>query len=461
MMSVCSLVLQSQIEYSRIDADFYHPQYLDELAVWKKIEGRFGVSKLSKLIGIPVRTGRTPPSRKIRDGDEVVAFIKTDGVREGTVNFNTAGELPKRVLNKSDLIPPDSVVITIIGATPEIVGRAAIIRASDPPCVTNQNVAVISTNSRCDPYYLTAFLQTKFGRDQVWRHSRRTEQVNLNCREVERILVPLPNADVQREIGNLVRGSFSASDQSDVTFQKALERLSVELRLDTIDFEKSTAFSSRFTMPSLSETLSANRIDSQCFSPEAVFYKRLLSDGGRCDQLGTLLISVAKGRQQAEKETGTIDYCSIKNLSRREIVKASRASPGKGTPTAKSNDLLLAITGATIGKIGIVKRYAELAFSGDMLRLRTKDEINPHYLLLVLDHHLGQVQFNRWITGSTNGHLAPRDVERVLVPRLAREEEDKIAVLVEESFIQKSDSEKLLEQAKARVEKLIEEAVAA
>ena len=103
----------------------------------------------------------------------------------------------------------------------------------------------------------------------------------------------------------------------------------------------------------------------------------------------------------------------------------------------------------------------ELVFSGDMLRLRTNAGINSHYLLLVLNHHLGQVQFNRWITGSTNGHLAPRDVRRMLVPRLSQEKEGEIAALVDVSLGQRQESEKLLEQAKARVEQLIEEAVQA
>ncbi len=97
----------------------------------------------------------------------------------------------------------------------------------------------------------------------------------------------------------------------------------------------------------------------------------------------------------------------------------------------------------------------------DLLRLRVKAGINPNYLLLALDHSLGQVQFNRWITGSTNGHLAPRAVGRVLVPRLKPDIEARIGELVEESLAKKLESERLLEQAKTRVEQLIEEAVKA
>ena len=152
------------------------------------------------------------------------------------------------------------------------------------------------------------------------------------------------------------------------------------------------------------------------------------------------------------------DYCSIRHIDGREIIDASKCFSQSDTPLARLDDLLLAITGATIGKIGILKRYDRLAISGDLLCLRTSEVIDPNYLLLVLNHEIGQVQFNRWITGSTNGHLAPRDVARMLVPRLSNETEAKIAELVKSSLSTRQESERLLEQAKSRVEQLIEEA---
>jgi len=220
-------------------------------------------------------------------------------------------------------------------------------------------------------------------------------------------------------------------------------------------------YTARFSVVGLADSVNANRIDAQCFSPEAVFYEDWLLKYANCNRLSLMLTSTAKGRQQAEAETGITDYCSIKHITGREIVGASKAYPAAGTPSARKDDLLLAITGATIGKIGIVNRYDNLVFSGDMLRLRANSTISPHYLLLILDHHLGQVQFNRWITGSTNGHLAPRDVGRVLVPRLAPETEKQMAALVAESLEKRQESEQLLDQAKSRVEQLIEDAVRA
>lgn len=367
-MAVWSTITTSQIEYSRIDADYYHPQYMQDLVVWNALGQHTSVSKLRHLISAPVRTGRTPRLRRIKDGEPCVPFIKTDTVREGQISFDSAAYLPSRILNAKDYIPCDSVLVTIIGATPEIVGRAAIVRSTDSKSVTNQNVAVISTNDSCDPYFLTAYLQTSMGRDQLWRHSRRTEQVNLNCREVERILVPLPASSTQLEIGDLVRESLATMDRSAVLLVEARDLFESKLGMDTHSFNTPLCYTGQFSEISLSDTFSVGRLDAQCFSPDAVFCEDWLLKHARCDRLARLLQDTAKGHKQTEAQNGPTHYCSIKHISGLELIGASKCHPVPKTSLARPNDLLLAITGATIGKVGIVKRYEGLAFSGCLFR---------------------------------------------------------------------------------------------
>lgn len=312
-----------------------------------------------------------------------------------------------------------------------------------------------------DPYYLIAFLRSRYGFDQLMRERELTIQYQLTLDRTRKVKVFTPPITVQNQVGDIVRKYYQCLSESKDSYTQAQQLLESELWLDKLRFDKPVGYTARFSVVGLSDSVSANRIDAQCFSPEAVFYEDWLLKHANCDRLSLLLANIAKGRQQAEAETGTTDYCSIKHITGREIVGASKTCPSAGTPNARKDDLLLAITGATIGKIGIVNRYDNLIFSGDMLRLRANGSVNPHYLLLTLDHHLGQVQFNRWITGSTNGHLAPRDVGRVLVPRLAPEKEEQIAAMVAESLEKRQESEELLDQAKSRVEQLIEEAVQA
>ncbi|MDD2467182.1 MAG: restriction endonuclease subunit S [Desulfobulbus sp.] len=460
-MAVCSSVSISQVEYLRFDADFYHPKYLQELKTWRTLDERVGVAKLSHLIITPVRTGRTPSSRHIKEEDEIVPFIKTDGIREGRINFDSAGELPKRVLNESDFIPADSVVVTIIGATPEIVGRAAIVREADSRCVTNQNVAVITTNSKCDPYFLTAYFQTSFGRDQLWRHSRRTEQVNLNCREVERVLVPTPDISLQSEIGDFVRASFAATDDSESLYTQAQQLLESELGLDKLCFDKPVGYTARFSELELS-----HRTDAQHYQPRftqllehlAMFPTKRIREIRRYNRRGIQPIYVDDGSHAVVNS----QHLGPKHINYDGLQKTTEhifnASP---EAHIQPDDLLIYTTGAYIGRTNVYLDDAPAFASNHVNILRLSPDVDHAYMSMVFQSIIGQFQTQKHARGSAQAELYPADIDKFVVPLLPPDKQQEIGNLVRESLTKQRESAQLLDQAKSRVEHLIEEAVRA
>jgi restriction endonuclease S subunit len=168
---------------------------------------------------------------------------------------------------------------------------------------------------------------------------------------------------------------------------------------------------------------------------------------------------MVKGKQMSVLPSGVFNYASIKDISGIELISDEFCQNSNAVRLADQQDLLLAITGATIGKIGINERYRQLAFSGDLLALKVHESIDPYYLITVLEGPIGQSQFQRWITGSTNGHLSPSDVGKIVVPRLSDDIEKRISKTTKESLNAKFESEQLLEKSKQRVEELIEEAI--
>ena len=348
-MAIWSAVPISALEYSRIDVDFYHPTYLNELESWHRLEVRVGASKLGRLVAVPVRTGRTPKSRSIKGDEKCVRFIKTDTVREGSIDFDNSALLPARVVGERDIIPNDAVVMTIIGATPEIVGRVAIVRANDPECVTNQNVAVITTNGVCDPYFLTAYFQTKWGRDQIWRHSRRTEQVNLNCREVERVLVPNPALACQKTIGAFVRDAFAAADRSLALYQEAQQLLEAELGLDKMTFEKPMGY-----IAWLSDLETSHRSDVQHYQPR---FKQLTDHLSEfpTERVRNIRTYNRRGLQPVYVQNGEVDVVNSQHLGSKHIdyqgLQKTSAVSYAAAPEGhiQRDDLLIYTTGAYIG----------------------------------------------------------------------------------------------------------------
>ena len=339
-------------------------------------------------------------------------------------------------------------------------GRSGASVVLVPQCNVSQDVIAVKVrHEQVNPYFLAVYLNTSFGSSEMNRWFQGQVQPHLSLEDARRIWIALVSDEAQAEIETMVKASAHLRSSAESAYEASQRLLESELGLDKLTFQKPMGYTERFSIVGLGDTFLAGRVDAQCFAPDALFYENWLHAHAQCDRLGSLVRSPVKGRQQADIANGSTDYCSIKHIFGRELIDVSKCSPPTDTPMAELEDLLLAITGATIGKVGIVKRYKRLAFSGDLLCLRSAEQIDPHYLLLALDHWLGQVQFLRWITGSTNGHLAPQNVARVLVPRLNTETEAKIVALVQSSFSKQRESEKLLEKAKIRVEQLIEEAV--
>ena len=460
-MAVWSTISSAEIEYSRIDADFYHPIYQNELKLWHRLDECVGVKKLEQIITTPVRTGRTPKARLIKNNEECIPFIKTDTVREGSIDFDNSAQLPLRVIGKQDIIPNDAVVLTIIGATPEIVGRAAIVRANDPECVTNQNVAVISTNNSFDPYFLTAYFQTKYGRDQVWRHSRRTEQVNLNCREIERILVPNPAAIYQEAIGDLVRNSFASADHSIELYKKAQQLFDTELKFDTLVFKKCVGYKAQ-----LSEVTSNDRFDSEYFQPQYDVVRSLVKAyPNGYEPLLVCCDSLKANIDPSKHPKQVYNYIELSNInSSIGTVEGFLTDNGKKMPSRAKRqvnvgDVIASSVVGSVEKAAIIadEQNGFIASTG-FFHLRPLT-VSSEYLLLLVRSQCVRMQFIQQATGGILSAVSDNRLKHVIIPKLPEGIQAEITDLVKRSHVAKNEADRLLNQAKSRVEQLIEEAI--
>jgi len=455
-MAVWSHVNLSELEYYRVESDFYHSKYLGELEFWRRVNDQIAVSKLGRLIRQPVRTGRTPKNRLLREGEASFRFIKTDTVRAGKIDFLNSEVLPARAVCDRYVIPAGSLVITIIGATPEIVGRTAIVRSDDPACVTNQNVAVVSTKENFDPFFLTAYFQTHWGRDQIWRHSRRTEQVNLNCREVERILVPLAESSVQSVIGNLVTSSLSAADLSRELHHQAEDIINSELAFNKEAFEKPLGYQSSF---SALET--CRRFDSEHYYPAFKAFQESLHASIALEPLSKHLTFCQRGKQPIYASTGLPVINSKHVQPNRVLLDGNRSA----LPNPEANlqirhgDTLLNGTGrGTLGRAAPCLSDS-LAVPENHVTILRSGDLDPVYLSLYLNSAAGQMQVEMRQRG-TSGQLElyPFDVRKFLIWPAPESFQRELRDLHEQAAAAERESKRLLEQAKTRVEQLIEEA---
>ena len=113
---------------------------------------------------------------------------------------------------------------------------------------------------------------------------------------------------------------------------------------------------------------------------------------------------------------------------------------------------------ATPGIACVLKEDIEGIMAGGILRLKLKNkDVEDEYLALCLNSIVGQMQAERDAGGSVIAHWKPEQIKNVLIPILPKSTQQKITDLVRQSHEARKKAKELLEEAKQKVEKLIEQ----
>ena len=416
-MARISIVKLSEIEeVKRFDAGRYRTSFLKLEKDLKKITI---IRKLGYLVEEPVRTGFTPRDRDIYQDDIRIHFLKTDNLREGVINFENSDFLPARSLSESDYLKFKNVTVTISGADYDVIGRAAIFLDYYPPSVTNQNIAVIKTDENLlNPFYLTIFLNSKYGREQLWMLSRQTEQFNLNCREVEELLIPLLDADFQQEIETLVKNFFDLIEKTKSLYSQAEKLLLEKLGLEGFQEKYELSYTTN-----LSKVFGVHRIDAEYFQTTYDSFLGCLKEHSEIAKLQEFILDFQKPKTLYEPKVG--DFLLTKDVM-----------PGTAY---------------------VVKEPVEGIAAGNILILKiNENKINKEYLALCINSIIGNLQMEREGGESVITHWRPEQIKNLQVPILYREVQEEISSLIKRSHETKQRARELWEETKRKVEKTIE-----
>lgn len=435
------------VEYSyllsknRIDSEFYKSEYVE---LEKYLKGACRNIKLREHVKIIEERFTKSCSDELFQYNDI-----------GNTDLNN-GYIEKNLIRKRNA--PGRA--TFINKTDDILISTVRPNRNANAIVNRSDYLQVGSNGFCNvrsrglnPNYIFIYTKTSAFIKSLMRATTTSMYPSVSDSDILNSYFFLPSPRIINTIGESMESAREKIINSKALILQAEELLIKELGLDVL--ERDERF---FTEVSLSETMTLRRFDSQCFKPEYVQYEKAIREMESVSTLWQVVTSFTKGHQETPNGNGSINYVSIKDIHGLELITSTYCSSSQSTRIADKNDLLLAITGATIGKIGINNRYERLAHSGDLLAIKTNKLINPFYLLIVLQSQIGQTQIYRWITGATNGHLSPSDVRKILIPRLPRELESRIIELVNECFKNRFESEALLDNAKRMVEKLIEEA---
>jgi restriction endonuclease S subunit len=286
-----------------------------------------------------------------------------------------------------------------------------------------------------------------------------SNQVNVSAAELKRIAVYVAPYDFQREVAKLVRTAYERRKQGLAKYEYAQQLLESELGLDKLSFQKPTGFKARF-----SDLEQTRRSDAQHYQPRfAQLLEHLSTFPSR--KVRDLRTYNRRGVQPFYVKNGEIAVVNSQHLGPKHIdyegLQKTTTALFLRSPEAhiKPNDLLIYSTGAYVGRTNVYLKEAPALASNHVNILRMVPGIDAAYMALVFQSDVGQFQTQKHARGSAQAELYPADIDRFVVPVIDPEAQLKIGNLVRESLTKQKESERLLEEAKTRVEQLIEEAV--
>ncbi|MCG2717328.1 MAG: restriction endonuclease subunit S [Nanoarchaeota archaeon] len=453
-MAVMSVVkLSESYRNKRLDPGFYKPEYLAvESTLIKKPNKR--LLKQSEKINCGPFGSTLMCETYIANGVPIIRPFNLIGMKvEGEIVYIPKEDIEKKGLK---LFNNGEICFSRVGDV-----KFGIIYGFKNSVTISPNIIAAKLHKgQLNPYFLVAFLNTKYGYKQLERGLKVVAQPTINTADIGKIIVPQFDYSFQNIIKQIILKAFNLYDLSKTLHLQTESLLLEELGLK--DFKPKYKLS--YTA-NLSDAFSVHRVDAEYFQPAYGEIIKKLKGKIELKPLRKFILGIQKGI-----EVGSDNYAEegkpfirVSNLSisgftdrDQKYISEELYHQLKTTYEPKEGDFLLT-KDATPGIAYVVKEPVDGVISSGILKLKiNEDEINKEYLALCVSSLIGKMQVERDGGGSVITHWKPEQIKRLKIPILPPESQQKIASLVQQSHEARRKAKELLEEAKQKVEEMIE-----
>ena len=442
-----SIVLKSEImRAKRFDAETFKPEYIE-------IENKLNSVRSVYLNEI---VGRYTNGAEVRNFvDKGFPYIRVSNTsNDFFVNFNEVKYISKEdferkskqyFLNKNDLLLNRSGTL----------GFCQIINF-DRALFSSHNIRL--SDITINPYYLCTFLNSYFGKKQIFRYSNGAVVPEINHLSLNLIKIPLLSQTFQLEIEKLVKQAHKKQSQAKQLYRAAEQLLLEELHL--VDYKPKEVLFSTIRKKDIDQ---ANRFDAEYFQPN---YQDIIEKiegyrGGCCKVKDKFL----QNKKLSVKDEQYYNYIEIGdvNISNGEVkynkLKTSEV-PANGKIELVNSDLLISKVRPYRGAVGIVNfELKNLLGSGAFTVLKENSDYKKEVLQVFLRIKYIRDYLLKFNVGTSYPVIKDENILNLKIPLIPSEVQIQIAEKIQLSHQLRKDSKKLLEAAKQQVEKKIEKLV--
>jgi len=439
-----STIKFSQIE-DRIDAEYYKPEYLE---IYNDLKKKKDVFLLKDVI------------KEIISGSYIDAYfpegtlyLRVNNLKEDGFVLSDAkyvdiqySKIPQRIrVHTHDLV---------LGRT-GTVGIVLIVPSELDGAVMSQHITKIVLSEKINRFYLMIYLNSKYGKLQAEKTALGSMQKELTLDVTKNFKILVPPKSFQQKIEEMVKDAQKKRKLADEKYKEAEEILNKELGLENLDLSTQKTFETKFSE-------AEDRFDPEYYQPKYKKIKALLSN----EKLTTKSLKSFVKKYNCGFTFPTeiylikgIPLLRIKNLKRIEIdfegVEFLPDLDEYQEFVAKSGDILISMSG-TVGAVSLVPENIQKAFVNQRITSISTERINKLYLCFYLNLPAINSLMVRETTGGVQKNITYKDITSVPVPILSQSIQQKISSLIQQSFKLHQEAKELIEQAKLKVEEMIE-----
>jgi len=342
----------------------------------------------------------------------------------------------------------------------EFVGRTGIYKLSGNHVFASYLVRLQTKENELLPDYLNIFLNTKYGILSIRRMSRRAvNQANVNAQELKAIKILLAPLKFQEEIKNLLEKSHGLFGKSKSLYSQAETLLLEGLNIKSIDLSHEPCYE-----VNSANAISANRIDAEYYQPK---YERVIeaienSKYGWC-KLPDRITNIIDKYDPYKEQERNFRYIELSNINPSiGVIDDYLELKGKDLPSRarmliREGDVIISSVEGSIDKVALVDNIHDgcIASTGFFV-FRANENTLPEYALVLCKSILIQKQLEKLSSGTILAAVPKNLVETLIIPDVPIEAQKEIANLIRQSHSARRQAKELLEQAKQKVEEMIE-----
>jgi len=449
-MAIVSVIKLSETgKYHRLDAEFYQPKYFIDFSKgsWKPIKEFLDICQY----GISQAMTEEPRGYPIfRMNDIRDCFLLDDEVKYV--------EIPEQVF-KQFRLEIDDVLFNRVNAE-EFVGRTGIFKLKGDYVFASYLIRLrVKPGSKILPNYLNIFLNTKFGKKQIHRFSRRAvNQANVNAEELSNFKIAMISIGMQKEISQLSNEAWAKIELSKFFYSQAETLLLEELGLKDFKPKYEKTYTAK-----LSDTFSAHRINAEYFQPayEEVIEKIKNYKNG-FSRLLKHVENVKPNFDPTKYPDKIFSYIELADIdSSIGVIHSVNEIKGEEAPSRarrmlREGDVIVSSVEGSLEKVALVdKEHNGCLASTGFFQFRPLD-ILPEVLLVLSKTIVLQSQLKKKCSGTILTAVPKESLRDIIIPLLPLSTQQKIASFVQQSHEARSKAKELLEVAKKAVEIAIE-----